>query len=232
MPKYQFEGSFDDLCSIDSIEGPGDVTPYSFVKLTIDDDGVAHVEPVELKNLRACTAPYLYQVDKDEEDDDILILRQVMMSFWPVDEDVYDEDEDGDDEDEDEDYDEELANAHAPQDTEPGVQRVGGAAIVVRPKQPFADYLASVSGEESHGVRADTMTKSVYFVGEESHEERAEVILKRHYGEIFQEELRDRCGEEYLWPKDRSFRVFSQWFDVEQIDAVYEIPPGEPEDDE
>ncbi len=48
-------------------------------------------------------------------------------------------------------------------------------------------------------------------------------VIKKHYKEIFENELIGVCTDENEWPKVRSFKVFTTWFDYELSDWVFDL---------
>lgn len=87
MPQFQIEGEaaiFDDA---DEIDIRGEIARHSFVtaeKAAGNDKTVviSEVEPQALSEFEGL----LFQIDIDEEED-VVILRQVQMFFWPWDDD-------------------------------------------------------------------------------------------------------------------------------------------------
>ena len=81
MPQFQIEGEAELFEAADDIDVTGDICRYGFVSAELGDDKVVMLTPVELKDLSGFEG-LLFQVDVDEAED-IVILRQVQMFFWP-----------------------------------------------------------------------------------------------------------------------------------------------------
>ena len=83
MPEFQIEGDADVFEAADEIDVEGEIARYSFVtaeKRAGDDRTVviSQVHPKDLGDFEGL----LFQIDVNEEED-VVILRQVQMFFWP-----------------------------------------------------------------------------------------------------------------------------------------------------
>jgi len=85
MPEFQIEGEAEIFEAADDIDVSGEISRYSFVTAEKAAGNVVMLTPVELKDLAGFEG-LLFQVDVDEEED-VVILRQVQMFFWPWDDD-------------------------------------------------------------------------------------------------------------------------------------------------
>jgi hypothetical protein len=84
------------------------------------------------------------------------------------------------------------------------------SAIVVKPKQPFLDWLHAAdptNGELTLAVLAEEPT--IYLVPEADTDEDVVDILRELCEEIFREQLADWFTDTATWPEDLSFEVFS-----------------------
>jgi hypothetical protein len=81
MPEFQIEGESELFEAADDIDVNGEISRYSFVTAEKGDGNVVMLSPVELKDLPDFEG-LLFQVDVNEEED-VVILRQVQMFFWP-----------------------------------------------------------------------------------------------------------------------------------------------------
>ena len=97
MPQFQIEGEAEIFETADDIDVHGEISRYSFVTAEKGEGNVVVLSPVELKDLPDFEG-LLFQVDVDEEED-VVILRQVQMFFWPWEDDEEFEDMDSPDSD-------------------------------------------------------------------------------------------------------------------------------------
>lgn len=100
------------------------------------------------------------------------------------------------------------------------------SAVVVRPKQPFVDWLRSVEELDLPSITLDELDKTLYLVPDYEDPADAEKVLKKVCDEIFCRELEGWYTDESVWPKDRSLKVFKQWFEVEHFDVVEDVGKG------
>ena len=105
------------------------------------------------------------------------------------------------------------------------------SAVVVRPKQPFVDWLKSVEELDVPEITLAQLDKTLYLVPDYEDPEDAEKVLKKIYDDIFCNELAGWYTDEEMWPKDRSLKMFKQWFDVEHFDVVEDVGRGPIEND-
>jgi hypothetical protein len=81
MPQFQIEGEAEIFETAEDIDVNGEICRYAFVTAEKGDGNVVVLSPVELKDLPDFEG-LLFQVDVDEEED-VVILRQAQMFFWP-----------------------------------------------------------------------------------------------------------------------------------------------------
>ncbi|MFN9369375.1 MAG: hypothetical protein ACK6CT_11535 [Planctomycetia bacterium] len=97
MPQFQIEGEAEIFESAEDVDVNGEISRYSFVTAEKGAGNVVVLSPVELKDLAEFEG-LLFQVDVDEEED-VVILRQVQMFFWPWGDDEEFEDMDSEEQD-------------------------------------------------------------------------------------------------------------------------------------
>jgi hypothetical protein len=101
------------------------------------------------------------------------------------------------------------------------------SAVIVRPKKPFCDWLCAVDYEEAPEVTLDEMGPTLYLLPDYEAPADAEKILTKVCDEIFCRELEGWYTDEDVWPKDRSLKVFKQWFDVQHYEVVEDVGRGD-----
>lgn len=91
-------------------------------------------------------------------------------------------------------------------------------AIVIRPLQPFIDWLNSINTvSEEEPVKES----NVYLIADEVYD--VEDWLKRKYDQFFKMELEEWHTNKKQWPKKRSYKMFKQWFNIEFSTMVYDM---------
>jgi hypothetical protein len=105
---------------------------------------------------------------------------------------------------------------------------------VIKPKQPFLDWLRGVPGNEVELTLDQLCIDCTALLIPEFEEPEDAVSFIDEVGvELFEAELGSWVDDSELWPKDRSLQAFWTWFDVEihstVVDLVDEEAPAEPE---
>ncbi len=99
---------------------------------------------------------------------------------------------------------------------------VNRTALIVSLKKPFIDWVKYVDPEtEFPGEKHDI--KTVYLLPEDSDNGRWERYLKKNFSTIFEQELEAWFTDESVWPQDRSWKVFNEWFDYEMHSIVFDM---------
>ena len=83
MPQFQIEGEAELFEAAEEIDVHGEIARYSFVtaEKSAGDDTTVIITAVDPKDLSEFEG-LLFQIDINE-DEDLVILRQVQMFFWP-----------------------------------------------------------------------------------------------------------------------------------------------------
>jgi len=114
---------------------------------------------------------------------------------------------------------------------------INRAALIVKLKKPFIDWLVYTSKEydgPEHEMKPEEVetegfdSKHVYLIPAYEENEKYEKFLKKYYVEIFEHELGGWYTDPEMWPKDRSWKVFQDWFDYEIQTMVYDMIPDKP----
>lgn len=106
------------------------------------------------------------------------------------------------------------------------------SAVIVRPKKPFLDWVRVVDYDDAAELTLDQLDATLYLVPDYEDPADADKILGRVCDEIFCRELEGWYTDVDVWPKDRSLKVFKQWFDVQHYEVVEDVGRGPIENDE
>ncbi len=105
---------------------------------------------------------------------------------------------------------------------------VDRSIAIIKPKQPFLDWLNQQAGNEVELTLAELRTDCTVIMVPEA-EEQEDVI--NHIDDIadklFEMELSSWFADPNLWPASRSLKVFWDWFDVEVHLAVFDSVEAE-----
>ena len=94
-------------------------------------------------------------------------------------------------------------------------------AILVRPKKPFFDWLELIFHEEQ--TISDTEENNIYLIREMGSNENIKKWIKKNFDNIFVNELNDWYTDESVWPPNRTYKMFSEWFEIEIHSMVLDL---------
>jgi len=103
------------------------------------------------------------------------------------------------------------------------------SAVVIRPAQPFIDWVAAHSGPEA--LPSAEGEQTVYLIPEYEDDVDALDLLAQGFDVIFEMELHSWYTDESVWPKHRSFAMFREWFIIEFHSVVEDLCGFPLEDD-
>ncbi|WP_035056919.1 hypothetical protein [Andreprevotia chitinilytica] len=93
---------------------------------------------------------------------------------------------------------------------------VDRSAALIRPKQPFLDWLLALPGNDIPLTLEDIRTDcTVILIPEAAEPEDGIAYIDDVAEKLFEMELSSWVGDEELWPKKRNLKLFWEWFDVE-----------------
>jgi hypothetical protein len=87
-------------------------------------------------------------------------------------------------------------------------------AVVVLLREPLVDWVNAVDPEHPLWIDAVGDRGNVYLIPELKSIDEVEDWLEDNFDEIFRNELLDWFPDEDVWPQDRTFDLFCEWFDV------------------
>ena len=113
----------------------------------------------------------------------------------------------------DEDDDDEIYNF------EPGY--INRNAFIIKPRQPFIDWLKKIDGNSLFPHQIDE--NNIYLIKEKDSSEDAEKWLMKNFEKFFEMELEAWLSNEKLWPSNRNYKMFREWFDVFHHSMIYDL---------
>jgi len=98
------------------------------------------------------------------------------------------------------------------------------SALVVKPKQPFVDWLHNAD-PTSHKLTLRDLTRepTIYLIPECDTEEDVREVLRKLCEEIFVAQLAGWFRAEESWPQDLGFDVFCLWFDFQHHSMLVDL---------
>ena len=101
---------------------------------------------------------------------------------------------------------------------------VNRSAIIVKPRQPFLDWVNSVEPEGDQVTLDDLMQEpTIYLLPSCETENQFLAAVRKLSQEIFSQELEGWYNDPETWPRDLSFKVFCQWFEFTHHSMVVDL---------
>ena len=94
--------------------------------------------------------------------------------------------------------------------------------LIVIPKKPYVDWVNNLEIDEN-GDDTGAEHHSAYLISEKYDEYNYKNYLKKHYSDIFEEELYSMIRDPDLWPENRDFKTYNEWFDTHACDTVFDL---------
>jgi len=98
------------------------------------------------------------------------------------------------------------------------------AAVVIKPKQPFFDWLKSIDPDDDFSDLKDVT--DVYLIPDFDSDDQAEIWLKKNYDHIFCDQMNHWYTDEDLWSLNRTFKKFKDWFDYSLHTMIWDTIEG------
>ncbi|MGE5682546.1 MAG: hypothetical protein ACM34K_16895 [Bacillota bacterium] len=88
--------------------------------------------------------------------------------------------------------------------------------VIIKPKQPFLDWLKSLAEENSSLVIEDIRhDNTAFMIPSNELIEQDQKYIKSIFPDLFEMELEEWSLDTDLWPGDRTYELFQEWFDTE-----------------
>lgn len=94
-------------------------------------------------------------------------------------------------------------------------------AFIVRPKKPFFSWVNSVFPENE--PISGNEENNIYLIREMDNNDLILKWIKRNFDDIFANELNEYCTDKNVWPQNRTYKMFSDWFEVEISSMVIDL---------
>jgi hypothetical protein len=113
------------------------------------------------------------------------------------------------------------------------MQSINRTAVVIKPKEPFVDWLNSIPDEKVNftleRISEDNIT---FLIPQYDNPEDSKNYIRKRFKQIFEWELWGWIVTKELWPKKRTWNMFQEWFDIEINSEVFDLVDGEIEIEE
>ena len=114
---------------------------------------------------------------------------------------------------------------------------VNRGALLLRYREPAVRWINEADTYprgSSVTLRDVNEERTVYLISDKAADspESLERWIKRHYVELFEAELEGWYTDPDLWPKQKTYKMFSEWFEVECHTVLLDLAGGGIYDDE
>jgi len=106
---------------------------------------------------------------------------------------------------------------------------VNRSLMLVIFRQPYVDWANQLPDrserefKEPHTLENMTNEPTAYLVPEIFDDDELDAFLERMWIPIFEKELASWTIDEALWPKKRTFKMFTEWFEIGFSSMVFDI---------
>ena len=105
---------------------------------------------------------------------------------------------------------------------------INRAVAVIKPRQPYLDWATSIQGPGDDitldGLRTDC---TAILIPDFDDPAEAEAFIADLAGDLFELELDSWDRDPTMWPEERSYGTFREWFDVEIHSIVMDASDDE-----
>ncbi|MBU2949577.1 hypothetical protein KO493_02570 [Tamlana agarivorans] len=91
----------------------------------------------------------------------------------------------------------------------------------MKQKKPFFDWVSSMFPDEEPMTK--TEENSIYLIREMDTNKKVLNWIKKNFDTIFSNELNNWYMDESKWPQKRTFKMFSEWFDIEVTSMLLDL---------
>lgn len=99
---------------------------------------------------------------------------------------------------------------------------INRAVLMVVPKKPFYDWLQSIDPEESYPMDS-VLEYNSYLLEDTIMANEPKKVLNKHWKWIFENELFGHYIYEEMWPPKRTWKMFTEWFDLKFSTIVLDL---------
>ena len=100
---------------------------------------------------------------------------------------------------------------------------VNRSAAVIKPKQPFVDWLNSIPDSEKLTLKQVSKESMIVLIPEFDHQKQVDEYLRQNFTKIFENQLEGWCLDESQYPKKQDWSLFQEWFDLELCSEVFDM---------
>jgi hypothetical protein len=98
--------------------------------------------------------------------------------------------------------------------------------VILRPKQPYVDWANALDDGPPFDPAEEPEGGTAYLVPEAATVEEIRAFVVRHGEEMFEHELDAWHTDRAAWPRNRSYTMLQEWFEIEIHSMVVDLGAG------
>jgi len=110
------------------------------------------------------------------------------------------------------------------------MEMLNRSAVIVKPRQPYLEWTGrdDVEGLAESVFEALHTEPTVYLLPEYEDPSSEQKVLEECWPGLFEAMLEGWVTDEACWPKNRTFEMFHEWFEVQMSSIVQDLHLDEP----
>ena len=104
---------------------------------------------------------------------------------------------------------------------------INRGVVIIRPKQPFLEWLHAWDAAR-YTLEEISEDSTAYLVPQYTYDKEQIEILEDYFDYIFENELWSWCTDESMWPQERTFEIFLEWFSYEFHSMAFDLDVNTP----
>ncbi len=110
------------------------------------------------------------------------------------------------------------------------MEMLNRSAVIVKPRQPYLEWCTQ---DDAEGLAESVFAilhaePTVYLLPEYEDPAAQQEVLEEFWPDLFEAMLGGWVTDEAHWPKNRTFEMFGEWFEVQMSSIVQDLEPDEP----
>ncbi|MEX2608937.1 MAG: hypothetical protein WEA24_03260 [Gemmatimonadota bacterium] len=98
--------------------------------------------------------------------------------------------------------------------------------VTVRPRQPFVDWVRKQDPDDLMPEDEIRNSPGAYLIPDFEVPGECERWVRQHFPTLFEMQLNEWYMNPSMWPRDRSWERFNEWFEWEVIEIVWDLVDG------
>jgi hypothetical protein len=99
---------------------------------------------------------------------------------------------------------------------------------IIKPKKPYADWISSLPGiDEEYSIESLSDDCTAILLPQFDNEEQSLNFIKKIYKKLFEIELASWNTDLKTWPKNRTYKIFCEWFKIEMHTEILDFGKDE-----